>query len=122
MNTSRLPDWAQRAIEPNGVMENISRFDLKMYADNTKLARLHSGFILKDILNQFSQKINSTLKPDRSLYFQSTHYYIIANLLNSLGMFEVIEIANRLDKIANFFSFLATACTSIRIEFNFRTI
>ncbi|XP_031636576.1 prostatic acid phosphatase-like [Contarinia nasturtii] len=85
-----LPDWAKRAIEPNGVMEYITLFDIKMYANTTKLARLHSGFILKEILQRFSQKINSTLKPDRDrlLWFQSTHYYIIANLLNSLGLFE----------------------------------
>lgn len=83
----RLPEWAQKAI--NGPMEYIAKFDYKTYADTPELARLKSGFLLKEMLEHFSQKINSTLKPNRSLWLYSGHDLTILNMLNSLGLFEV---------------------------------
>lgn len=86
----RLPEWAEKVIEPNGTMEYIAKFDYKTYADTPQLARLKSGFLLKEILEHFSQKINSTLKPNRSVWFYSGHDVTILNMLNSLGLFEVL--------------------------------
>lgn len=83
----RLPEWALSAI--NGPMEYIAQFDYKTYADTPDLARLKSGFLLKEMLKHFSQKINSTLKPNRSLWLYSGHDLTILNMLNSLGLFEV---------------------------------
>lgn len=87
---SRLPEWAEKAIEVNSTMENIALFDVKIYASTPQLARLSSGFLLKEMLERFSRKINSTLKPDRSIWFYSTHYFTLSNLLNSLGLFEQV--------------------------------
>lgn len=88
----RLPDWALKAIEPNGPMERIAFFERKLGADTNQLARLKSGFLLKEMLEHFSQKINATLKPDRSIWFYSAHEETITNMLNSLGLLEVISI------------------------------
>lgn len=73
-------------------MERIAYFHHRMAADTPQLARLQSGFLIKEILDHFSMKINGTLKPDRSLWFYSAHETTIANLLNSLRLFEVIFI------------------------------
>lgn len=76
-------------------MKYIAKFHLKLYTDTPLLARLKSGFLIKKIFDCFTQKMNSTLKPDRSLFLYSAHDVTIANLLNSLGLFEVRpEIAN----------------------------
>lgn len=85
----RLPAWAERAIKPNGTMEYIAKFDYKTYADTPQLARLKSGFLLKEILEHFSQKIDSTLQPNRSFWMYSAHDVTILNMLNSLGLFEL---------------------------------
>lgn len=85
----RLPDWAIKATEPNGTMEYIAKYHLKLYTDTPLLARLKHGFLIKKIFDCFTQKINSTLKPDRSLFLYSAHDVTIANVLNSLGLFEV---------------------------------
>lgn len=71
-------------------MEYIAKFDYKTYADTPQLARLKSGFLLKEMLERFSQKINSTLQPNRSVWFYSGHDVTILNMLNSLGLFEVV--------------------------------
>lgn len=78
-------------------MEYIAQFDYKTYADTPELARLKSGFLLKEMLEHFSQKINGTLKPNRSLWLYSGHDLTILNILNSLGLFEVgLSISNML--------------------------
>lgn len=70
-------------------MKYIAQFDYKTYADTPELARLKSGFLLKEMLDHFSQKINSTLQPNRCLWLYSGHDITILNMLNSLGLFEV---------------------------------
>lgn len=54
-----------------------------------ELARLTSGFLLKEILQRFDKKVDSTLQPNRSLWVYSGHDYTLVNLLNSLGLFKV---------------------------------
>lgn len=87
--TLRLADWARKAIERNGTMEYIAQFYHKMYADTPQLARVESGFLLKDMLKRFTQKINATLQPDRSLWLYSAHSITVSLMLNSLGLFKV---------------------------------
>lgn len=79
----------EKVIEPNGIVDYIVKFSYRMYTDTKQLARLKSGFLLKEILEHFSQKANSTLSPDRSLWLYSAHDYTVSNMLNSLGLFEV---------------------------------
>lgn len=86
-----LPEWAANAIERGGAMEYIATFDFKTYTDTPQLARLKSGFLLKEILEHFSQKINLTLQPNRSLWIYSAHDITITNMLNALGLFKVIN-------------------------------
>lgn len=61
-----------------------------MYTNTKQLARLKAGFLLKDIMERFRQKIELTLKPlERRLWLYTAHDYTIANILNGLGVFEV---------------------------------
>ena len=93
-----LPQWAEEAIKPNGTMEYIATFDFKIFTDTPELARLKSGFLLKEILEHFSQKINSTLQPNRSLWLYSAHDITMTNLLNSLRLFEVFQFCSQCKK------------------------
>lgn len=71
-------------------MEYIATFDFTLYADTPNLARFASGFLIKEILEHFSQKANSTLVPDRSLWMYSGHDFSIVNALNSLGLYDKV--------------------------------
>ncbi|XP_055296463.1 prostatic acid phosphatase-like [Sitodiplosis mosellana] len=84
-----LPAWAEKAIERNGVMGYISKYHFKMRTDTPQLARLSTGFLIKEIFERFSKKINKTLQPDRSVWVYSAHDDTVANLLNSFGLFEI---------------------------------
>lgn len=86
---NRLSDWALKALEPNSALRRIAYFFFKMTTGNKKLARLHSGFLIKEMFERFSKKINSALKPDRALWLYSAHDLTISSTLNTLGLFEV---------------------------------
>ncbi|XP_031637759.1 lysosomal acid phosphatase-like [Contarinia nasturtii] len=83
-----LPGWAQKAIEPNGAMESIAHFWFTTFSNTNELARLESGFLIKEMFERFAQKINSTLEPNRSLWFYSAHETGMGGLMNSLGIFK----------------------------------
>lgn len=84
-----LPEWSEKELEPNSTMEYITKINYKLSSGTPLLARLRYGFLIKEILTHFSQKINATLSPNRSLWLYSAHDLTISNILNSLGMFEV---------------------------------
>lgn len=58
-------------------------------APTAEMKKLKTGFLLKDIFDHFTAKLNSTLIPDVSLRTYFGHDFTIASMLNSLGMFEV---------------------------------
>lgn len=54
------------------------------------MARLKVGYLLREILDRFERKIDKSLMPDRSLWMYSAHDCTLANILNALGLFNVI--------------------------------
>lgn len=70
-------------------MEHIAKTQLTVNTATPEMARLKSGFLIKEMMERFTKKIFSTLEPNRSLWLYSAHDETIANVLNSLGLFEV---------------------------------
>lgn len=71
-------------------LEWISNRSFQVSTNTPELARLKTGFLIREILDRFDQKISAKLSPDRSLWIYSAHDTTVANVLNSLGLFEVI--------------------------------
>lgn len=53
------------------------------------MKKLKMGFLLKEILDRFTSKIQSKLLPNRSLWMYFAHDSTIASMLNTLGLFKV---------------------------------
>lgn len=80
-------------------MENITLFVYEIGSATNEMARLRSGFLLKEILDHFMQKLNLTQsdrpKPNRlhsddiNIWLYSGHDFTISNLLRSLDLFKV---------------------------------
>lgn len=70
-------------------MEWISKKSFSVNAYTPQLARLKSGNLLKEMLDRFKNKANGSLVPNRSLWVYSAHDTTVANILNTLGMFEL---------------------------------
>lgn len=88
----RIPEWAEKEIKPGSIMEYISAFHFVLYADTPDMARFASGFLIKEIVDHFTQKASATLSPDRALWLYSGHDYSITNALNSFGLFKDIHL------------------------------
>lgn len=84
-----LPKWTKKVFVPgaNNDMDWVSHFAFKIPTITTQLARLKSGFLIREIYDRFIAKSQSKLLPNRSLWIYSAHDSTIENILNSLGLF-----------------------------------
>lgn len=74
---------------PGGEFEWAANFSFVVPTITPELARLKAGFLVREMLDRFTQKIGSTLTPDRSVWIYSAHDTTIAGVLNALQLFEV---------------------------------
>lgn len=84
-----LPQWSQ-TLFPNN--EKFYKAAMKAFLIPTAtkhLSKFSAGFLLKDLLDRFSSKIQHSLQPDRKFYIYSTHDFNLFNLLISLNIFDV---------------------------------
>lgn len=90
--TFRLPEWTKKVFGAGNDFEQVAHQNFRTLTATTELARLSTGFLIRDILNRCSQKTKKSLSPDRSLWIYSAHDTTIANILNYFGHFNVIWI------------------------------
>lgn len=76
-------------MAPNSEMTKFIEVSFQFTSNTTDIKRLKSGFLIREMLKHFTEKTESKLKPDRSLWMYSGHDYTIVNLLSALGAFEV---------------------------------
>ncbi|XP_058812426.1 prostatic acid phosphatase [Topomyia yanbarensis] len=87
LNNFTLPDWTKQVYP-----QPLSSISARSFATKTytpQLARLKTGPLVKEILQRFQDKANKKLKPDRKLWIYSAHDITVANLLNTLRLFEL---------------------------------
>lgn len=87
----RVPNWTESAFNE---IEECAIFSHKMATNTKRLARLKSGFLIREIFDRFTMKKDSTLAPDRVLWMYSAHDETIINVLNALNLFEVLIALN----------------------------
>lgn len=90
MSIRRLPDWANEVLKFNQTLEYLAAVWFEANTHTMEMKKLSGGYLIKEMLDHFKDKISSTLKPNRSLWIYSAHDATIANVLNSLGLFDVI--------------------------------
>lgn len=84
-----LPEWTRDVFGEGSDFERLGLRDFLLPTNTPLLTRLSTGFMIREILEHFTQKIESKLSPDRSIWIYSGHDTQIANILNFLGLFEV---------------------------------
>uniref|UniRef100_A0A1B6BZM2 acid phosphatase n=1 Tax=Clastoptera arizonana TaxID=38151 RepID=A0A1B6BZM2_9HEMI len=81
-----LPEWAESVFpEPMG---EAALHHFVLPTSNQPLQRLKAGPILGEIVQRFQEKQLGILDPDRTMWMYSAHDTTIANLLNSLNVFD----------------------------------
>lgn len=114
----RFPPWVDGIFQyTNDTLEQILAIHMETATHTNLMKKMKAGYLIKEMLDRFKNKSLSQLQPDRSLWIYSAHDMTIANLLNSLGLFEVRIFSVDLIKMyQSTYPFSAT-CTGICIKF-----
>lgn len=86
-----MPEWTREVFTEGGAFQWIGLHDFILPTATPLLARLGTGFLIRDMLERFTHKIESKLVPDRSIWIYSSHDIQICNILNYLGVYEVFS-------------------------------
>lgn len=70
-------------------MTYIAGFTFSVSTYTRQLARLKTGPLIKEMLERFVQKSKGKLSPNRSLWVYSAHDTTVANVLNTLKLYDV---------------------------------
>lgn len=84
-----MPKWTHKVIAAGSEYESLAAMSLIRGTETREMAHLSSGFLIREILERFEQKIKGTLVPDRLLWISSANDATIARVLNVLGLFDV---------------------------------
>lgn len=83
----RLPSWTDKIMFPGSDFE---RFGFSWYTSitpTTEMKKITYGYLLKEILDHFTNKTQSTLSPNRTLWMFFGHDFNLALMLDTLGIF-----------------------------------
>lgn len=86
LNNLTLPNWT-KAVYPQP-MQEVSTYSFMIPTWNQQLKRLKTGPLVHEMITHMTEKAKNQLSPNRSLWIYSAHDSTIANLLNTLGVFE----------------------------------
>lgn len=85
-----MPDWTKKVGFGKGTeFEWLSNQVFFVNSASPAMTYFSAGYFLREILQNFKDKIESKLYPDRSLWLYCGHDLTIATILNGLGLFEV---------------------------------
>lgn len=83
-----LPEWTHK-VYPSIDMSYVSDLTFAISTYTRQMARLKTGPLIKEMLQRFVDKSKGKLNPDRSLWVYSAHDTTVANVLNTLKLFDV---------------------------------
>lgn len=86
----RVPQWAEDMMDPYSNMTIFIQHGFKMCTHTTEMKKLKAGFLIKEMLDRFADKIQSKLNPDRRLWLYSGHDLTITHFLNAIDLYDVI--------------------------------
>ncbi|XP_014092609.2 prostatic acid phosphatase isoform X2 [Bactrocera oleae] len=83
-----LPEWTKK-VYPSADMTYIADFAFSINTYTRRMARLKAGPLIKEMLQRFGEKARGSLKPDRAVWIYSAHDTTVANVLNTLKLYDM---------------------------------
>lgn len=111
-------------MQPDGDFEYLAARWYQIQTVTKEMQKLKAGFLLREILQQFTDKIQ--LNTTQQLWMYFAHDVTVANMMNTLGFFDVIlpiqHLLELITKINCRICILAAIFASLCIVYVFRTI
>lgn len=79
------------ALKSNETLEHIAAVSYASATHFIEQKKQRAGFLIREILNRFTNKTRSLLKPNRSLWVYAVHSTGMVNILNSLNLFDEVS-------------------------------
>lgn len=73
-------------MDDNSDFNRLTLKAYKFWTATDDMKKFYSGFLLKEMFERFSSKLNSTLSPNRSLWLYFAHDFTIEEVVNDLGL------------------------------------
>lgn len=106
VNKISIPKWATQLYENNEEFYKAALVYYYTFSATPYLAKYFTGFLLKDILDRLTRKVEKTLSPDRKFWVYSSHDLTVFGFMNSLGISDVCKNDwNEKHTVINQFSF-----------------
>lgn len=74
----------------DGELERVAIAWFAIEASTVELQKFKIGYLLKEMLGHFTDKLQSTLRPDRSLWMYSAHDFQLIYILEALELYWVV--------------------------------
>lgn len=78
------------ALKSNKTLEHIAAVSYASATHFIEQKKQRAGFLIREILNRFTNKTLSRLNPNRSLWIYAIHSTGMVNILNSLNLFDQV--------------------------------
>lgn len=84
-----MPEWASKIYDN---LTKVATFESFNLVGTREMSRLTSGFLLREIVNRFNEKIDGSLQPNRNLWLYSGHDRTITRFMKLLDLLDVCTI------------------------------
>lgn len=84
-----LPEWAKITMKSKDTLDYLKAMNYQSVTHSIEVKKIRSGFLIKEMLSHFKDKIASLLSPNRTVWIYVAHGSTIVNFLNSLNLFDV---------------------------------
>lgn len=91
VNKISIPKWATQLYENNEEFYKAALAFYYTFSATPYLAKYFTGFLLKDILDRLTSKVEKTLSPDRKFWVYSSHDSTVFGFMYSLGISDVCK-------------------------------
>lgn len=78
-------------MKANKTLERIAAISYASVTHFVEQKKQRAGFLIREMLNRFTNKTLSRLHPDRSLWIYAVHSTGMVNILNSLNVFDEVS-------------------------------
>ncbi|KAJ6635763.1 Prostatic acid phosphatase [Pseudolycoriella hygida] len=84
----RIPKWAELLLKKDKTFYKLALFSYESFFATPTLVKFGAGFLLKDMFDRFTSKIEKVMRPDRKFWIYSSHDTTVMAILKALGVFD----------------------------------
>lgn len=95
----RIPEWASKVFDE---FTTVAKFEAFNKVGSREMSRISNGFLLREIIERFYERIGGSLKLNRNLWLYAAHDITIIGLMTLLNIVDVSIFVLHIHHLINF--------------------